>query len=526
MGRLNTNSIRIPVFVFIIFTGSMLVVLHSSQNTSYSREVKFQSVFDDGSKLSISSEQLDFLLNKAGVSSKLVEKFKSLQNGVHDVFEKKDDDNARQDIRSSFINPIKEPNDEMLEGHESQSHRQLTTKPTATTGRNTLTSMAERLNKLTHKVDAIYDELKHKETIKEDAKPKILSLRDIKTCHDTNVLFLVTSHSSNVKRRESIRSNWGNKDKFKVLKERFNLTYELYFAVGLGDSYTKNERIKQESRTYGDLLIVNQQEDFYDLTRRVMVTFEWAAESCHFEHLFKVDDDIFINIPNVFTFLANDTLNMTSLYAGDMNLEAPVNRRKSSKYSVSYQEWPAETYPPYCSGGGFIVSRAIVKSIVPYFEWSNPYKIDDVYIGILIHRAKMETVEYYFPEHQDMFWFYNKIDKCEYKSNSLVYHKVDNNNCMTKLTEKSMLNLTLALDKIDLIKNKPPPSLEELAMKVFVPSENNIEEPENSGVPEKIPRLEDMPRALPPYEGKKKYAKAYFAKLKQKIIEEKERFGL
>lgn len=323
---------------------------------------------------------------------------------------------------------------------------------------NSLDALTNYVRVLTSKMDKLSKLI----STKKEERAKITNLKDIRKCKNPTVLFLVTSHSSNAKKRQSIRETWGNQAKyFETFKREYNLTYEVYFNVGNGRDEASVDRMKHESVKHGDVLIVDREEDFYDLTRRVMATFEWSVNTCNFTYLFKMDDDIFINIPNVLSFLSNNTFSFSrgGIFAGDMNINARVNRDTRSKYLVTYDEWPVETYPPYCSGGGFVVSHSVVKQIVPFFDWVNPYKIDDAYVGILIERARIRDLTYYKQpdDKKYQFWFYNKPNNCTYIESSIVYHKVGDHSCMTNLTVQSMNNIKGSLEMIEFFYKQPPP---------------------------------------------------------------------
>ncbi|XP_066912672.1 uncharacterized protein [Clytia hemisphaerica] len=334
--------------------------------------------------------------------------------------------------------------------------------------------LVKMVQNLSSKVDLLSKQMKTSLKGREE-KAHITNLQDVRQCKDPFILFLVTSHLSNYDRRKMIRQNWGNQDKFfQKFNKRYNLTYDVYFNVGTGKDRESIERTKNESRVFGDLLIVDRQEDFYDLTRRLMIAFEWSVTNCQFQYLFKIDDDIFVNIPNLFSFLSNNTFKDSfGLYAGDMNKNAEVNRDSRSKYVVTYDEWPVETYPPYCSGGGFALSRTIVEKMIPYYDWANPYKIDDVYVGMLIQRAKVRNIILYEPAHRYQFWFYNKPSNCEYISKSIVYHKVINFSCMRNLTQQSTNQIEDSLRMIEYFRTRPPP-LWKLA-KASVPSHRHLQ---------------------------------------------------
>ena len=379
-----------------------------------------------------------------------------------------------------------------------------------------------KLEELSAKINDISSKIKNGSTDKKKtAKASVINLPSVRKCKKSTILFLVTSHSSNTKRREAIRNNWGFSDIFRLFKIKFGLDYQVFFSVGLADNNEESKNINKEAETFQDILIVDRNEDFYDLTRRVMAGFEWAVQQCDFTYLFKMDDDIFINIPNVMEFLSNSTIaaHNKTLYAGDMNIDAFVNRDPKSKYRVTYKEWPTEIYPPYCSGGGFIISRGLIEKITPYFDWEDPFKIDDAYIGILIQRARIADVYYYVPEDDDMFWFYSNATECSYRPKSLVYHKVGDVACMQKLTSRAYLqvhNIAYKIQKqID-----TPKSIDELLLSVKVPfgyARNMALKKPKKSFERKLPSLDDLPKAATPVDQKKKQRELYIQLLKSRM---------
>ena len=396
--------------------------------------------------------------------------------------------------------------------------------PKEKAGQPSYGDLLAKLEHLAEKVGDISEKLKTQK--KKDEKPghqkndkaSVINLQQISKCRNTTIIFLVTSHSSNKARRAAIRNNWGYSEIFRIFKDKYGLDYQVYFSVGLADNHEASVDIKKEAESYRDILIIDRNEDFYDLTRRVMAGFEWAVQQCTFQYLFKMDDDIFINIPNVMKLLTNGTIskNKNTLYAGDMNIQAPVNRNPKSKYSVTYKEWPTEIYPPYCSGGGFIISRDIIKQIIPHFDWEDPFKIDDVYVGILIQRARIENMYFYVPEDDDMFWFYSNTSVCEYRTKSLVYHKVGNNTCMRQLTTKAYADIPKITYEIEKMA-KTPLTVDDLIKSVQIPRGFARTLAIKRPVRGKLPKLSELKKAKSPLDLKKKQRDEYMDILKQRL---------
>ena len=125
---------------------------------------------------------------------------------------------------------------------------------------------------------------------------ELVNSKDIEA-KDAQVIILVTSHISHRKTRDSIRMNWGDSSKFaNHLQRNYDdkATYKVYFMTGYLQS--EIEKARSESSLHKDMLIMNRTEDYWDLSRRVMFGFLWSLGNCKYEHLLKVDDDVFVNM--------------------------------------------------------------------------------------------------------------------------------------------------------------------------------------------------------------------------------------
>ena len=97
---------------------------------------------------------------------------------------------------------------------------------------------------------------------------------------------------------------------------------------------------------------------------------------------------------------------------------------RRGRYGVSPQEYNGTFYKPYCSGGGYILSRDVVEKFMGYFDFLRPLKIDDAYIGVLANRAGIKVI------HNSDFRMYE--DKCDFKASTLVQHPA-RGDCVIKL---------------------------------------------------------------------------------------------
>ncbi|CAH0564229.1 unnamed protein product [Brassicogethes aeneus] len=110
-------------------------------------------------------------------------------------------------------------------------------------------------------------------------------------------------------------------------------------------------------------------------------------------YLLKIDDDVFVNMPQLTNFIQNDlSPNYThNLIMANVKKNAPVFRETESKWRVSPEEFSSNVYPTYCPGWRIIYSMDIVQYL--YRQSQNTavkyFWIDDVFVtGILAAKLK------------------------------------------------------------------------------------------------------------------------------------------
>ena len=97
---------------------------------------------------------------------------------------------------------------------------------------------------------------------------------------------------------------------------------------------------------------------------------------------------------------------------------------REGRYGVSPEEYNETICKPYCSGGGYVLSRDVVEKLLSSFDVSKPLEINDAYIGLLADRAGVNVT------HNEDFRMYE--NKCEYKETTLVQHPA-RGHCAIKL---------------------------------------------------------------------------------------------
>ena len=84
-------------------------------------------------------------------------------------------------------------------------------------------------------------------------------------------------------------------------------------------------------------------------------------------------------------------------------------------------EYPSDVYPPYCSGGGYIISQGILNILNKVFNKRIPFQFEDVYIGMLIHKYNSRII----PQDTEEIRIHNgpfiKREMCEFASIYLLH---------------------------------------------------------------------------------------------------------
>ena len=230
---------------------------------------------------------------------------------------------------------------------------------------------------------------------------------------------LVSTHALHTGRRKLIRYYWGNHSRWTT-----PFQWKVIFVTGFFSSFQKIQ-LHAEADTYKDTLIESVEEDFYTLSFKVMLGLKWVQANLKYDFLLKCDDDVFVNIDRLMRLL----LTTRDQYFGQKMEFQPVERE--GRYGVSVEEHPSPIYDPFCSGGGFVLSHLTVSRMIPFFNWVNPLKIDDAYIGKIVTKAGIKAIHY------GGFSMYNF--GCLFGKHLIVSHPVKEERCMKLLMLQCMI---------------------------------------------------------------------------------------
>ncbi|KAM9763070.1 N-acetyllactosaminide beta-1,3-N-acetylglucosaminyltransferase 3-like [Menidia menidia] len=205
---------------------------------------------------------------------------------------------------------------------------------------------------------------------------------------DVFLLLVIKSSPMNYERREVLRKTWA--------KERLHngvWIRRIFLSGTSGSGFEKktlNKLLELEHYEFGDILQWDFSDTFHNLTLKQTLFLNWLEENCpNARFLLNGDDDVFAHTSNMVRYLQSlpDNNGSKHLFTGHLlATERPV-RWAPSKYYIPTQIQESNFYPPYCGGGGFLMSGYTAKVIHRTAQDVPLHPIDDAYMGMCLAKA-------------------------------------------------------------------------------------------------------------------------------------------
>ncbi|XP_068097869.1 beta-1,3-galactosyltransferase 2-like [Hyperolius riggenbachi] len=184
--------------------------------------------------------------------------------------------------------------------------------------------------------------------------------------------------------RQAIRQTWGKEDFIpgvKILR---------LFILGKDDKRSEDAQqgLLKESQEHHDIIQQDYLDTYRNLTLKVLMGFYWVATYCPKAlYVMKTDTDMFVNTEYLIkTILKPDQPPRQDYFTGHLMRNAAPIRDPNSKWSVSQEEYPRNSYPLFCSGTGYVFSANLASKIVnisPTVRW---LPLEDVYVGLCLEK--------------------------------------------------------------------------------------------------------------------------------------------
>ncbi|XP_026177913.1 beta-1,3-galactosyltransferase 2 [Mastacembelus armatus] len=205
-------------------------------------------------------------------------------------------------------------------------------------------------------------------------------------CWDTSpfLLFMVAVAPQEAVAREAIRRTWGAPGQD---------TLTLFF-LGLpegGQLSSLQEQLDEEKRKHADIIQMNFQDTYQNLTIKTMMMMNWVATHCpNASYVMKVDSDIFVNVLYLISQLRSSP--QQGFITGSVIRDGRPRRDSHSKWHIPEELYPEDSFPPYVSGAGYVFSADLAGRIswASRFVWMIP--LEDVYVGLCLRVLGVQPV--------------------------------------------------------------------------------------------------------------------------------------
>lgn len=202
---------------------------------------------------------------------------------------------------------------------------------------------------------------------------------------ELKVLVLITSAPDHQKHRLAVRQTWGH---FGVRRD-----VVLAFMVGRTLNGDTQANLDRENDLYGDIIQANFIDHYSNLTLKTISMFEWVKTYCSESHfVLKTDDDMFINMPLLISFVDSKSTEQRVLYGRMAKGWKPV-RNKKSKYYIDASTYSRTRYPDFLTGPAYLFTSDVVEDIYHKTLDTTFFPLEDVLVtGIVGESLKLRRV--------------------------------------------------------------------------------------------------------------------------------------
>ncbi|CAH1790103.1 unnamed protein product [Owenia fusiformis] len=204
-------------------------------------------------------------------------------------------------------------------------------------------------------------------------------------------------------KRNVLRKTWTSIAKNNTSEVRY------VFLLGKHDDPNWNNKIVEEAKQYGDIIIKDFKDTYRHLTYKTISGFQWAVGFCpNAQYIMKTDEDMWVNTPKLLQDI--DSWKISKEVIGYCHSTAAPIRDKKSKWYASPLEYPEKQYPGFCSGTGYVTTMSVAQAIVGVSPHIPYFYLEDVYVAICIRKLGYQL--------RNVKGFYNNkvpFKPCEYQ---------------------------------------------------------------------------------------------------------------
>ncbi|KAI5103784.1 beta-1,3-galactosyltransferase 2 [Silurus meridionalis] len=202
--------------------------------------------------------------------------------------------------------------------------------------------------------------------------------------NDTFLLLLIPVEPHNVNARSAIRQTWGNESLGKGIVR--------LFLMGVKNGMSEHS-LRSESVQHRDMIQQEYIDSYYNLTIKTLMGMHWVSRFCpKAKYIMKADSDMFVNTEYLVEKLLKSNIPTKMYFTGYLMRGYKPNRNKNSKWYMSSELYPSESYPTFCSGTGYVFSADMAERIYNTSLSIRRLHLEDVYVGLCLAKLNIEPI--------------------------------------------------------------------------------------------------------------------------------------
>lgn len=177
----------------------------------------------------------------------------------------------------------------------------------------------------------------------------------------------------------------------------------------VNESYDCASLIELEHKTFNDLVQIQFIDSYYNNTLKTISSLHWVTTHCsNVPFILFVDDDYYVSVKNLLKYTRNFLHHVSNdddddgseervqfdgrLYMGYVFPNSRPMRHWTSKWYIKLDDYPFSRYPPYVTGGCFLVNNRTLTDLYYASLYTKRFKFDDVYLGILAKKMEINLI--------------------------------------------------------------------------------------------------------------------------------------
>ncbi|XP_046445688.1 lactosylceramide 1,3-N-acetyl-beta-D-glucosaminyltransferase A-like [Daphnia pulex] len=216
------------------------------------------------------------------------------------------------------------------------------------------------------------------------------------TSANPSVFIAIISAPGNFKERNDIRATWLIHLKNVLEKNLLGISTRYGFFLGQTQDDSIQKGIKEESRKHGDIIQIEMDDSYRNLTFKGIAVLNWVRQHCaKVDLVFKVDDDIYVNVHNLVHFVRSNYQSNNSLFGLPSSEDLTLKRYKklgSIRYYNSFEEYPWSNYPDNgLSGPAYFMHTSVVIPILAASQTIPFHPSDEIFLtGMCTEKASLK----------------------------------------------------------------------------------------------------------------------------------------